>query len=176
METNIDLLSSIIAESTKNAFKELFRNNEHYYYCVLLTTEEGLTPFISAWSWEALENLSTEHSVEYAQIRKWSYADSPYYNFGEEYFQPVRILFEQRPTIDELDTEAWYKEFDFRLSAMEIAMNKLDNDGLFAINQPRESVYINVELMPPDKSNTKRALRLNKREHILDWIREAAEE
>lgn len=176
MKTNVELFSSVIAESAKNAFEKLFQNNEHYYYCVLLTTEEGLTPFVSAWSWEALKNLSEGHSVEYAQIRKWSYADSPYYNFGGEYFQPVKMLFEQRPTIDHLDAEAWQEELDFRLSVMEIAMNKLDRSGLFAVNQPRESIYINVELMPPDSSNTQRALRLNKRENILDWIREAAEE
>lgn len=88
---------------------------------------------------------------------KWSYADSPYYAFGDNYFENVKRLFYDRENIHKLDEE----EFKLRLQAMEEAMKRLDAKGIFALNQPRNKVYINVELMSPDSSNTKRALRLN---------------
>jgi hypothetical protein len=175
MDINIELLSIAIEKAAKSAFMKLFANKERYYYCVLLTTEDGLAPFISAWSIEALERLANEHSIEYAKVRKWSYADSPYYNFGGEYFQTVKQLFNQRPNIDELNDDSWAKELSIRLSAMEIAMKNLDDEGIFGINQPRENIYINVELMPPNSLNTERALRLNNRNNITDWLEEAAE-
>jgi hypothetical protein len=47
--------------------------------------------------------------------------------------------------------------------------------GRELLNQLRNNIYIHVEVMPPDESNTMRALRLNKRENILDWLHEASE-
>lgn len=158
------------------AFQKLFNNGEHFYYCVLLTTGEGLAPIISAWSWEALDRVSQKYSKAYAQDVKWSYADSPYYAFGyDEYFGDVKQLFEHRITIDKLNNEAWGKELDFRLMAMMKAMSILDKEGLFTQNQSRKNVLINVELMPPDASNTQRALELNNAEDIEDYLHEAAE-
>jgi hypothetical protein len=34
---------------------------------------------------------------------------------------------------------------------------------------------INVEVMPPDSSNTVRAIRLNPPEAVKEWLKEAAE-
>ena len=54
-------------------------------------------------------------------------------------------------------------------------MSILDSEGLFAQNQSRKNILINVELMPPDASNTQRALELNNPEDIEDYLQEAAE-
>lgn len=172
---NIETLSGLIAKAARKAFLKLFENGEHFYYCVLLTTEEGFSPVISAWSWEALDRFSNEYSKEDRDAIKWSYADSPYYDFGDEYFNDVRQAFSNRFTIDQLDNISWYRELKYRLNAMELAMKQLDNDGIFDITQPREAVYINVELMPPNFSNVERALRLNNPQNITDWLNEAAE-
>ena len=37
-------------------------------------------------------------------------------------------------------------------------------------------MLVNAEVMPPDYTNTIRALRLNKKEDIRIWLREAAED
>jgi len=49
-------------------------------------------------------------------------------------------------------------------------MKKLDASGIFALNQPREQVYINVELMPPDDTDIERALSLNNPDNIEEWL------
>ncbi len=175
-ESNLNNLSLAIKEAVGKAFLELFKNGEHYYYCVMFTTGEALPPYISAWSFEALERYASQNSEEDAQLDKWSLCDSPYYAFGEEYFKDVVELFGKRPVMDYQDDDAWEKEWNFRLYAMETAMKELDEEGIFALNQPRENVCVNVELLTPDVSNTERALRLNKPENIKEWLVEAAEE
>ena len=175
MSNEIENLVKAITDATRNAFTDLFKNNERFYYCVLMTTGEALPPFISAWSWEALERKVENRTDEFEYL-KWSYADSPYYDYGAEYFKEVIELFAKRPNLHNLDDEHYYKEFDLRLNAMELAMRKLDEEGIFELNQNRKEVYINVELMPPCVSNTERALRLNKKENITNWLIEAAEE
>jgi hypothetical protein len=175
MSNEIETLVKAITNATRNAFVDLFKNNERFYYCVLMTTEEALPPFISAWSWEALERKAGNRTDEF-EVLKWSYADSPYYNYGTEYFKEVRELFAKRPNIYDLDDELYDKEFDLRLSAMELAIKQLDKEGIFELNQHRSEVYVNVEIMPPCISNTERALRLNKEENITNWLIEAAEE
>ena len=77
--------------------------------------------------------------------------------------------------VDSLNDEDWGKEFDVRLTAMVKAMSILDKEGLFAQNQSRRSILINVELMPPDASNVQRALELNNSEDIEEYLQEAAE-
>ena len=176
MDKETEKLIAAITKATRMAFQKLFSNGEHFYYCALLTTGEGLAPIISAWSWEVLDRVSQKYSKTYAQDVKWSYADSPYYAFGDnEYFDAVKQLFEHRTNIDNLNDEAWEKELDFRIMAMVEAMSILDSEGLFAQNQSRKNILINVELMPPDASNTQRALELNNPEDIEDYLQEAAE-
>lgn len=175
MDKEIEKLTAAITKATRMAFQKLFSNGEHFYYCALLTTGEGLAPIISAWSWEVLDRVSQKYSKTYAQDVKWSYADS-HYAFGDnEYFDAVKQLFEHRTNIDNLNDEAWEKELDFRIMAMVEAMSILDSEGLFAQNQSRKNILINVELMPPDASNTQRALELNNPEDIEDYLQEAAE-
>lgn len=176
MDKETEKLTAAITEAARMAFQKLFNNGEHFYYCVLLTTGEGFAPIISAWSWEALDRVSQKYSKTYAQDVKWSYADSPYFAFGDnEYFGDVKQLFEHRANIDNLNDEAWKKELDFRLMVMVKAMSILDKEELFAQNQSRKNILINVELMPPDASNTQRALELNNPEDIEDYLQEAAE-
>ena len=79
-------------------------------------------------------------------------------------------MFYERPEIDYNDEEQWEKEYNFRFAAMVYAMKKLDAAGIFSLNQPREQVYINVELMPPDDTDIERALSFNKPENIRLWL------
>lgn len=83
----------------------------------------------------------------------------------------------ERPSIAELEADEWNREFDSRLKAMELAMKRLDDEGLFALNQLRESVCVLVEVMPPDEINTEIVLRLNRAESpaMQAWLAEAAE-
>ena len=80
-------------------------------------------------------------------------------------------LFEQRDSLmDYNNEEQWNEEYDLRLAAMVYAMKKLDETGIFALNQPREQVYINIELMPPDDTDVERALSLNNPDNIEEWL------
>jgi len=179
-EMSSDLIVEKIYQAAKSAFSELFASNEHFYYCVLITTEEGHAPFVSAWSKESLERASKENAEDkgYAQGVKWSYADSPYIDFSPESFDEIKEIFFSRPGIEDLSAEEWLKELDFRILAMENAIKMIDAEGLFSKNQPRNSVLINVEIVPPDYSNTTRAIRLNSNDNtsLAEWLREAAEQ
>lgn len=180
----IETLAIEIAAAARKSFRALFENGEHYYYCTLNTTGEGHAPSISAWSWEALEMESTRQGDEsdtpgstIAELIKWSYADSPYCCFGDENFDHVKQRFAERPFIADLENDEGNREFDLRLKAMELAMKMLDDEGVFAMNQLRESVCVLVEVMPPDEVNTKIALRLNRAKSpvMQAWLTEAAE-
>lgn len=173
MNSELVLLADEIAIAAEKSFLTLFENKEKYYYCVLVTTGEALPPFVSAWSIEALNVYAKETSDEDADLSKWFYGGSPYFDFGEENFEMVRKLFYERQAHLEND---FFKETDFRVEAMVLAMELLDKNGIFSLNQSRNKVYINVEVIPPDSSNTMRALRLNNKEDILDWLNEAAED
>jgi hypothetical protein len=180
MSITFDKLVLEIAKASEKAFQKLFENGERYYYCALITTGEAFSPFISAWSWEALQRETDKlTNPEESKYIKWSYADSPYMCFGEEYFKNVDKLFDKLPHIDSFlgdnKPEKWEQQYDFRLKAMEQALKQVDSMGIFSKNQPRKDVYINVEVMPPDETNTKRALRLNQKEDITMWLEEAAE-
>lgn len=180
----IETLAMEIAGAARMCFNTLFENGERYYYCTLYTTGEGHAPSLSAWSWEALEvevakqrDKSGIRGSSIAELIKWSYADSPYCCFMDENFEYVKQLFNERPSREELEDDARNREFELRLKAMEVAMKLLDDEGLFALNQPRESVCVLVEVMPPDKKNTDIALRLNRAESpaMQAWLAEAAE-
>ena len=55
-------------------------------------------------------------------------------------------------------------------------MHNLDMNGMFGKEQERLGIVINAEFMPPDFTNTERALRLNPREALNEWLNEIAEE
>lgn len=169
MKQDIGGLTEAILIAAKKSFLSLFENDEQYYYCTLLTTGEGPFPVISAWSYEALQRETCQASdpQEEKELIKWSYADSPYYNYGENNFEIVKAILSERPNIDELEIEEWDRELGLRLLSMELAMKKIDEDGVFSLNQPRESVLIVAELMTPDKINAEIASRLNRRSKLL---------
>lgn len=175
---NIDLdLVKILKIATQKAFISLFNNyDEEFYYCSLITDGQGNCPFISAWSKEALSRiLLTEENPEEAKLElKWSYADSPYCLYGEEYFSEVNDVFNKRmETLS--NAQEIENEFEIRINSMEKVMADLDEEGLFGTKNERLNIVINAEVMPPDYSNTLRALRLNPREALTKWLLEAAE-
>lgn len=173
--TELDLANEI-ENAARKAIDSLFSEHpEKFYYISLITDGEGHCPFLSAWSEEALEAvLLEEENPEEARLElKWSYADSPYGVYGEMYFNIVQQLFEQRKSLREQNAES---EFSVRINAMEQAIASLDKKGLFGQGASRLNVVINAEVMPPDDGNTKRALRLNPKEALSDWLQEIAEE
>ena len=92
-------LVEIIQSATENALIKLFEeHDESFYYCSLITTGEGLCPIISAWSMEALERVANESGdVEEAKYYlKWSYSETPYFAYGEEFFEDVKNVFIDR--------------------------------------------------------------------------------
>lgn len=179
MEFEIDEgLVIIMQEATKKALHKLFHtHNEKFYYCSLITTGEGLCPIISAWSEEALERVANEtDNVEEAKYYlKWSYDESPYFAYGEEYFQGVNKVFLERMKKLKTDKER-DREILLRINSMEKVMHNLDKDGMFGRGENRLGIVINAEFMPPDYTNTERALRLNPKEALNEWLEEIAEE
>ena len=106
---------------------------------------------------------------------KWDTSSSPYFAFGAEYFAGVNRAFEARGELFGMDDAASEREFEFRINAMIEALRRCDQQGIFALNQPRAEIVINVELLPPDETNTLRAKRLNPPEALGQWLIEAAE-
>jgi len=94
--------------------------------------------------------MVAERSVSCSATRR-----SPFYCFGESHFAEVRQLFAARPPAG---TEA---DYEARLEAMERAVALLDAEGLFGAGDERRDILVNVEVMPPDETNTARAARLN---------------
>ncbi|GHS90175.1 hypothetical protein FACS189487_11540 [Campylobacterota bacterium] len=144
MSSEMDRLVDEISNAARKAFIDLFKNKESYYYCVLLTTGEAHAPYISAWSWEALARESEKQS----NLLKYSYADSPYCLYGyDDYFSRVVEMFDERPAMDFNDEKGWDIEFNFRYNAMISALKRLDDEGLFSLNQARDKLLLNVEIM-----------------------------
>lgn len=172
-------LVATIEEATSQAAIDLFNStNETFYLFVLSTTGEALAPFVSAWSYEELKKQSIAQNWDAYDIAdfKWSSIDSPYLEFGSQYFHQVNQAFLGRTDIHSLKTEVEYeKEFNFRINAMEEALHRCDMKGIFSLNQARSEIMINVEVLPPDYTNTIRAKKLNPIESIQFWLKEAAE-
>lgn len=179
MELEIDeMLVEIIQNATYRAISKLFEeHNEKFYYCSLITTGEGLCPIISAWSYEALERVANERdNVEEAKYYlKWSYDETPYFAYGEEYFEDVNRIFLERMRILVTEKEK-DREIQLRINSMEKVMYNLDVNGMFGKGDERLGIVINAEFIPPDFTNTERALRLNPREALNEWLEEIAEE
>ena len=177
LEIDEDLVE-IIQIATESALLKLFKeHNEKFYYCSLITTGEGLCPIISAWSVEALDRVASENDdVEEAKyFLKWSYSETPYFAYGEEFFKYVKAVFAER--MNKLKTaEERDKEIQVRINSMEKVMHNLDAKGIFGQGTKRLNIVINAEFMPPDYTNTERALRLNPQEALKEWLEEAAED
>ncbi|MFI9452073.1 DUF4303 domain-containing protein [Amycolatopsis sp. NPDC052450] len=154
--------------AARAAVTDLFRDNpgHTFYYVTLTTPGEAFGPALSAWSREALAQRGDADDVRY------SYADSPFSIVGEEYLKPVREMFAARPEVfDIADDDASEAEFDLRLRAMETALRRLDDEGLFGVGVARADVLVLVEVVPDDEENVARARRLNPPGPALDaWL------
>lgn len=165
-----------IENATRKACMLLFKeHDENFYYCALITGGEGQSPILCAWSYEALEReCLKEADSEKAKIYfKWSYADTPYFAYGEEYFEEVEKIFDSREMPFD-DDNKYMKEYELRLECMEKALANLDKEGLFGKCEKRKNIVINVEVMPPDYTNIERAKRLNPEEALVVWFKENA--
>ena len=176
---SVEELEAEVLDATRSAALALFREfqKERFYYFALVTTGEAHAPVVTAWSIEALAASAAKYPGDpsAASELKWSCADSPYYDYGEQYFERVRELFAQFEPMDPSDAASWSLAYTRKLSAMESALARLDQEGLFGTGEARNRIVINVECMPPDQSNRERALRLNPAEALKDWLLEAAE-
>jgi len=171
-------LQEAIEAAAEKAIAVLFQSHpERFYYCALITSGYAHPPVLTAWSTEALDREAAKRAEPDARgWLEWSYGESPYFVYGDEHFGEVKRLFSQRPEIRAGMPDAeWQEEYELRLRAMEAAMKRLDAKGLFGTGEERLRVVINVEVMPPDYTNTQRALRLNPKEALTVWLREVAE-
>lgn len=73
-------------------------------------------------------------------------------------------------------SEEKQREIQIRINSMERVMHNLDEKGIFGHGKQRLGIVINAEFMPPDYTNTERALRLNPQEALVEWLEEIAEE
>lgn len=176
---DVNSLASLVCEAFRPPILDLFGTGENFYYCTFVMTEEGHAPFLSAWSEEALARAvdeSGEGQGVAAELR-WSYADSPYVDFGSEYTEKIRAPFLARPNLQELGLANWGKEIELRMGAVEQAARQLDEEGVFGVGQRRSKILVAVEIMPPVPSNVDRVARLNdvSSDIFKQWLEEAAE-
>lgn len=189
MEKNIDKgLVALLKEAVGKAFRDLFKehSDEHFYYCTLVLMDGQGCPVVSAMSEEVLEQLVQEDVKKYGystmvskEFLKWSFADSPYRMYGEQYFSEVEKMIINRDIHENgkrLTGDKFMKEYDIRLISMEEVMASLDKEGIFGSGERRENMVVLAEVRPPDYTNTERALRLNSRETLKEWLEEVAEE
>ena len=171
-------LSMAIAQATLAAYQQLRRDyDDNFYYFVLVTTWDGTPPAVAAWSRETLDAAvqACEDKKDAEWGLKWSYADSPFLCFGDAYFDDVKRLFALRPDMRLLHEEERSRELSFRVIAMVEAMKRLDEAGVFGTGEDRNRIFINVEVNPPDSTNTDRAELLNPMDARKVWIAEMAE-
>lgn len=169
---DVELVSKIESAAEKALNRLFAEHNESFYYITLITFGECVCPFISAWSFEALEKEAekSENAEQAKYDLKWDYAASPYCSFGyEDFFGELREIFDQRTSMLD-DNDAYELEMDIRLNSMEQAMHNLDQKGLFGQGEKRSRIVINAEYMPPDNENVERAKRLNPEAALKEWL------
>ena len=171
-------LVEAFVKAAGDAFSSLKETHgEHFYYYAFIF-DEGLHPYISAWSYEALEKSFEDNKLtaEEKSWWKWDYSDSPYAVYGyDEFFKEAGELLDKRAENLSMD-DLYDVEWDIRVHSMEEAMKRLDQSGLFGVGKDRENVVINVESAPPDGLDYKRAMRLNAASPLLSEYIECCEE
>lgn len=178
MKNNEELIEALV-KAAGAAFLSLKNSTKEHFYFYVFVFDEGLHPYISAWSYEALEKSIIEQQIsdDDKSWWKWNCADSPYADYGyDEFFGEVSELLDNRASKlsdDELYEDEWKARIDF----MEEAMKRLDASGLFGTGKERENVVINVEQAPPDDDGAEynRALRLNPSSALLSEYLETCE-
>ncbi len=177
-ESNEELIESLV-KAAGAAFLSLKETTKEHFYFYVFVFDEGLHPYISAWSYEALEKSIIEQQIpdDEKSWWKWDSADSPYAVYGyDEFFGEVSELLDKRAS-ELSDDELYEGEWEARIDFMEEAMKRLDASGLFGIGKERECVVINVEQAPPDDDGSEynRALRLNPSTALLSEYLETCE-
>ncbi len=171
-------LTEAFVKAARAAFLSLQETTKEHFFYYVFVFDEGLHPYISAWSYEALEQSIVEQQITEEDKRwwKWDCSDSPYAVYGyDEFFCEVSELLDRRADVLS-DDELYGMEWDIRVHALEEAMKRLDESGLFGTKEERNHVVINVELAPPDGSEYNRALRLNSHSDVLSEYLETCEE
>lgn len=172
-------LVEIFVKAAGDAFSSLKESHREEFYYYAFIFDEGLQPYISAWSYEALDQSILDNKITDEEEKswwKWDYSDSPYAVYGyEEFFHEASKLLDKRA--NRLSEDELYDiEWDVRIASMEEAMKRLDQSGLFGSKDARKNVVINVEIAPPDGSEYDRALRLNPSSSLLSEYLENCEE
>ena len=172
-------LIEALAKAAGTAFLSLRETTKEHFYFYAFIFDEGLHPYISAWSYEALEKSIVEQQIpdEDKSWWKWDSADSPYAVYGyDEFFGEVSELLDKRAS-KLSDDELYGVEWRARIDSMEEEMKRLDGSGLFGSGKERERVVINVEQAPPDGDGSEynRALRLNTASALLSEYLETCE-
>lgn len=167
---NEELIEALV-KAAGDAFLSLKETTKEHFYFYVFVFSAGLHPYISAWSYEALEKSIIEQQIPDVEKSwwKWDSSDSPYVVYGyDEFFGEVNALLDKRAS-ELSDDELYGIEWELRINSMEEAMKRLDGSGLFGIGKERERVVINVEQAPPegDGSEYNRALRLNPSSALL---------
>ncbi|MCI8478624.1 MAG: DUF4303 domain-containing protein [Oscillospiraceae bacterium] len=177
-EKDTEALIEALVKAARAAFLSLKETTKEHFYYYVFVFDEGLHPYISAWSYEALEKSIVEQQLteEEKSWWKWDCSDSPYAVYGyDEFFPEVSELLDKRASI--VSDDALYGiEWEVRVNSLEEAMRRLDGAGLFGTEEERKNVVINVELAPPDGSEYDRALRLNPPSAFLSEYLETCEE
>ena len=175
---NEELIEALV-KAAGAAFLSLKETTKEHFYFYALIFDEGLHPYISAWSYEAFEKSIIEQQIsdDDKWWWKWDSADSPYAVYGyDEFFGEVSELLDKRA--DGLSVDELYDiEWGVRIDSLEEAMKRLDRSGLFGTGKERERVVINVEQAPPDEDGSEysRALRLNPSSVLLSEYLETCE-
>lgn len=171
----IDIQNKLV-EQTRKALLDLYKTNESFYFIVFTITGEGIIPTLSAWSEEALQSyISKNGKSENIYDYKWSYADSPYCDYGAEHYDELRKYFQERGNLFNMNSEDACLEYNTRLNYLIKTLETLDKEGMFSINNNRNSIMINVEEIPPTSDNTQRAIKLNPISAIQEWLEFCAE-
>lgn len=181
MNESIPEIERALAEALRKTLTDLIIDfpNDNFYYFVLTTVGEALTPGHSIWSEELLDLESEKQSLENKRedkeavksIIRYSYADSPLFYHYERHFKKVEELFlDRQPVINNITLEYSEKEFDLRINSMINALKIVDNEKFFGIGKQRERWFLNVEVNPPDGSNLIRAKNFNSKDRIKEWI------
>lgn len=172
-------LIEALTKAAGAAFLSLKEATKEHFYFYTFIFDEGLHPYISAWSYEALQKsiLAQQLSDEEKLWWKWDSADSPYaaYGYGEFFGEASELLDKRAAALS--DDDLCGTEWTLRMDAMEEAMKRLDHAGLFGAGKEREQVVINVEQAPPDGDGSEynRALRLNPPSALLSEYLETCE-
>lgn len=178
-EKDNEELLEVLITAARAAFLSLKETTKEHFYFYVFVFDEGMHPYISAWSYEALKKSIKEQQITDADKSwwKWDSADSPYAVYGyDEFFGEVSELLDKRA--DGLpDDELYGTEWGVRIDSLEKAMKRLDYSGLFGTGKEREHVVINVEQAPPDGDGAeyRRALRLNPFSALLSEYLEICE-